>query len=92
MDRTTRYYFCPEILLIKPYQFKSGIEESGASWKIVSEDLNTITELNFSTTQKSARDRYRLLIEKQKKKQRNDIKSSRTVSEDKEIDILLQIL
>ena len=61
-------YFCREILLIKPHQFKSRSKESGASWKMVSEDLNTITELNFSTTQKSVRDRYRLLIEKQKKK------------------------
>ena len=54
------------------------------------EDLNTITELNFSTPQKSVRDMYCLLIEKRKKKKRNEINSSRTVSEEKEIDILLQ--
>ena len=43
-------YFCQEILLIKPYQFKSSTMESGASWMMVSEDLNMIPELNFSTT------------------------------------------
>ena len=66
--------------------------ESGASWMMVSEDLNMIPELNFSTTQKSVRDRYHLLIEKHKKKQCNEINSSGTVSEEKEIDILPNIV
>ena len=59
---------------------------------MASEDLNTITELNFSTPQKSVRDMYCLLIEKRKKKKRNEINSSRTVSEEKEIDILQNIV
>ena len=41
-------------------------KESEASWKMVSEDLNIITELNFSITQKSVRDRSHLLNEKQR--------------------------
>ena len=60
--------FCQAILLTKADQFKSGSKESGASWKIVSEDPNTITKLNFSTTRKSVRERYCPLIEKQTNK------------------------
>lgn len=41
-------------------------KESEASWKMVSEDLNIITKLNFSITQKSVRDRSHLLSEKHK--------------------------
>ena len=35
-----KVYFCQKILLIKPYQFKSGSKESGASWKMVSKNIN----------------------------------------------------
>lgn len=54
---------CREILLIKPYQFKSDSKESGANCKTVSirKDLNTITELDVPTTQKLVKDKYCLL-------------------------------
>ena len=83
------YFFQEILLIIKPFQFKSGNKERGASWKMVSEDLNTITELSFSTTQKSVRDRYCLLIEKHKNNAMKLIHQSLFLKK-KKLDILLQ--
>lgn len=83
-------YLCREVLSVKTYQFKSGSKESGHSWKTVSEDLNSITEVLFSTNQKSVRDRYRLLLDKHTKKMRQEESSSGTTVEESELDKLLQ--
>ena len=82
---------CREILLIKPYQHKPGSKESGNAWTSVSDDLNCITDVClFSTTQKSVRDRYRLLLEKYKKKMRQQEASSGSNDEPTELDNLLE--
>ena len=54
--------------MIKPYQFKPGSKESDSAWSAVADDLNVIQEVLFFTNQKSVRDRFRLLIDKHKKK------------------------
>ena len=59
---------CREILMIRPYQFKSGSKESGSAWSFVSGDLNSILELTFTNSQKSARDRNQLLLDKHVKR------------------------
>ena len=81
---------CREVLFIKPYQYKPGTKESGSSWNLVSEDLNSTQDLIFSTTQKSVRDRFRLLVDKHKKKMRDEEASSGLQFEETELDNLLQ--
>ena len=67
---------CREIIFIKPYRYKAGTKESGNSWSLASQDLNLLLEIVFNTTQKPVRDRYRLLIDKNKKKMREQEGSS----------------
>ena len=63
-------YFCREMLLLRPYQFKPGSKESGNAWSSIASDLGELQEVSFTVTQKSVRDRYRLLLEKHKRKMR----------------------
>ena len=83
---------CREILLMKPYQFKPGTKESGTAWTSVSDDLNAInlSGSSFSTTQKSVRDRHKLLLDKFKKMVRQQEGSSGTNEEQTELDNLLE--
>ena len=85
-------FLCREILLIKPYQYKPGTKESDTAWTNVSHDLKsiTLTWVSFSTTQTSVRDRYRLLMDKYKKKIRQQEASSGTNEEATEMDNLLE--
>lgn len=61
-------YLTREILLIKPHQLKPGSKERGNAWSSIASDLNSIQEIHFTVSQKSVRDRYRLLVEKFKGK------------------------
>ena len=61
-------YFCHEILLLKPYQFRHRSEDSGSEWSNIATDLNAIREVSFHVNQKSVWDRYRLLMDKHKEK------------------------
>ena len=79
-----------ELLLMKPYKYKPGTKESGAAWTSVAEDLNKVTEVSFNVSQKAVRDRTKLLIDKFKRKMREEEASSGTVQEQTELDILLE--
>ena len=74
---------------MKPYQFKAGSPQSGNEWKNTASDLCEVKEIAFSVNQKSVRDRYRLLSEKQKKMRAQE-GSSRSNSDETELDQLLQ--
>ena len=80
---------CREVLLLKPYTFKSGTKESGSAWSSVACNLNTVIEVTFNVSQKSVRDRTKLLIDKFKRRTREEENSSGTVVEPTEIDMLL---
>lgn len=82
-------YLCRELLLLKPYQFKPGTKESGAAWTSVATDLNVVKEISFTVNQKSVRDRTKLLLDKFKRRMREEENSSGTVQEETEIDQLL---
>jgi len=81
---------CRELLLMKPYRFKPGTKDSGSAWTAVASDLNSITEVNFNVNQKGVRDRSKLLIDKFKRRMREEENSSGTVQEPTEIDNLLE--
>ena len=83
-------YLCREILLIKPYQYKPNTKESGNAWSMVSDDLNAMQDPVFTTSQKSVRDRHRLLITKYKQKMRAQENPSGITDEETELDNLLE--
>ena len=82
-------YLCREVLLMKPYTFKPGTKESGSAWSSVATDLNTVKDVLFTVNQKSVRDRTKLLLDKFKRRMREEENSSGTVQEPTEIDQLL---
>ena len=77
---------------MKPYQYKPGTKESGNCWTSLSDDLNSIAleNLLFSTTQKSVRDRFKNIMNKYKKKIRQQEASSGGVDENTELDNLIE--
>jgi len=81
---------CREIIMIQPYKFKPGSKESGHAWSTISTDLNKVSEVKFCTTQKSVRDRYKLLLEKHNKKMRAQLGASGSNDEATELDNLLE--
>ena len=83
-------FLCREVLFIKPYQFKPGSKESGNAWNLVSENANSNKDLTFMTSQKSVRDRFKLLCDKHKRKMREEESSSGLHFEESELDNLLQ--
>ena len=72
-------YLGREILLIKPYQYKSGFKESGNAWSSIAEDLNKIAGVHFDVNQKGVRDRCRNLLEKQKKDEKGILAPMRKI-------------
>ena len=62
------WYLCREVLFIKPYQFKLGSACSENAWTSIANNLCAVEEISFTVNQKSVRDRYRLLIDKPKRK------------------------
>ena len=82
--------FCREILMVKPYQYKAGSKESGNTWTVIAENLNSTSEVSFNTSQKSVRDRYRLLLDKHVKKMHKQEMESGSNEEETELDILLE--
>lgn len=81
---------CREILMIQPYQYRSGSKESGNAWTCISTDLNKIVEVKFNTTQKSVRDRYKLLLDKYNKKMRIQLGASGSNEVPTELDGILE--
>lgn len=83
-------FLCREILFMKPYRFKPGGPQSGSAWTNIASDLCEVKEVTFNVNQKSVRDRYRLLLDKHKKKMRAQEGSSRSSIDETELDQLLQ--
>ena len=83
-------YLCRKILFIKPYQFKSGSTHSGNAWTSIANDLCAVKEISFTVNQKSVRDRYRLLLDKHKKKMRAQECESGLTTDETELDKLLE--
>ena len=81
---------CREILMIQPYQYRSGSKESGSAWTCISSELNNIAEVKFNTSQKSVRDRYKLLLDKHNKKMRAQLGASGSNEVPTELDDILE--
>ena len=75
---------------MKPYQFKPGSPQSGSTWTNIASDLCEVKEVTFNVNQKSVRDRYRLLLDKHKKKMRAQEGSNGSSVDETKLDQLLQ--
>ena len=55
-----------EVLHLEPYNQKQS--DRGRVWRVIAENLNTNTQHNFKTTDRSCRDRFNKLMEEFEKK------------------------
>ena len=83
---------CREILLVEPFAHKEGSRERGNAWDVISSELNCIEDggVNFEVTKRAVRDRYNLILNGWKQKERENHLASGTVVEESELDILLR--
>ena len=65
-----------EILSVEPYKYKNRSRESGQAWDLIATNLNAIRAPRFRVSQKSVRDRARLLLKNFKLKIREEEKAS----------------
>ena len=84
--------FLREVLVHEPWKQKYGSQERGKVWEKIAESLNglnTVCELYFKVTQRSVRDRYKLLVDNFKKREREEAAASGISPEETESDIAL---
>ena len=81
-----------EVLVHKPWKQKYGSQERRKVWRKIAESLNglnTACQLCFKVTQRSVRDRYKLLVDNFKKREREEAAASGISPEEIESDIPL---
>ena len=81
-----------EILVIEPYRFTPKSKERGQAWTEVARNVTKALETDYVVFQRSARDRFNLLREKHKAKQRNELKATGISPEINELDKALDDL
>ena len=84
--------FLREVLVREPWKQKYGSHKRGKAWEKIAESLNglnTVCELYFKLTQRSVRDRYKLLVDNFKKCNREEAAAGRISPEETESDIAL---
>ena len=82
--------FLREVLASDLYSIHKGSSERGKIWSQLAEKLNEVSSSKFNVTQKSLRDRLKLLTQKQKQKMRSEKRASETDPEMTEINITLE--
>ena len=79
------------MLTVAPYKFKNRSRESGQAWELIASNLNAIHAPRFRVSQKSVRDRARILLKNYKLKIREEEKASGVeVPELTELDVALE--
>ena len=84
--------FLREVLVHEPWEQKYGSQQRGKVWEKIAESLNglnTVCELYFKVTQRTVRDRYKLLVDNFKKREQEEAAASRISPEETESDIAL---
>lgn len=77
---------CREVLVVQPFQYRPKSAERGNAWTSVACELNKIQEIRFAVSQKAVRDRLKLLIERFKRKMREEETASGICPEESELD------
>ena len=67
---------CQEILALEPFKAKKGSIARGQIWDEIASNLNSLEIPRFKVTKRSVRERYTLLVEKLKKKLKEEEKAS----------------
>lgn len=83
---------CREVLVAQPYQYRAKSAERGSAWTSIANELNAVQEIRFCVTQKAVRDRMKLLVERHKKKTREEESASGISPEESEIDEALDTI
>ena len=65
-----------EMLTAEPYKCKNRSRESGQAWDLIAANLNSVHAPRFRVSQKSVRDRARILLKNFKLKIREEEKAS----------------
>ena len=79
-----------EILITEPYQHKPGSRESGKAWETIAENLRKSDKRRFTVTQRSVRDRFKLLQNRFKISERKELAASGISPEPTELDAALE--
>ena len=80
-----------EMLTVEPYKCKNRSRESGQAWDLIAANLNSVHAPRFRVSQKSVRDRARILLKNFKLKIREEEKASGIeVEELSELDLALE--
>ena len=82
--------FLREVLASDLYSTRKGSSERGKIWSQLAEKLNEVSSCKFIVTQKSLRDRLKLLTQKHKQKMRSEERASGIDPEMTEIDVMLE--
>ena len=78
------------MLTVEPYKCKNRSRESGQAWDLIAANLNSVHEPRFRVSQKSVRDRARILLKNFKLKIREEEKASGIEVELSELDLALE--
>ena len=65
-----------EMLTVEPYKCKNRSHESGQAWDLIAANLNSVHAPRFRVSQKSVRDKGRILLKNFKLKVREEEKAS----------------
>jgi len=76
VDRKPYHSLCQEILALDPFKAKKGSIARGQIWDQIASNLNSLEIPRCKVTKRSLRERYTLLIEKLKKKIKDEEKAS----------------
>jgi len=79
-----------EIMLFKLWKYKAGSRESGQCLDRIAESLNHLEKSSFSVSQKSARDRLKILEGDFTRKERSEKNASGISPEKTELDQLME--
>ena len=77
---------CREVLIVQPHQFRPKSTERGYAWTTIANELNALQEVRFSVSQKAVRDRLKLLVERFKRKNREEEQASGISPDESELD------
>ena len=78
-------------MTVEPYKFKNRSRKSGQAWELIASNLNAIHAPCFRVSQKSVRDRARILLKNYKLKVREEEQASGIeVPELTELDVALK--
>ena len=82
--------FCAEILVSKLFAPKKSSAEREKVWESIADKLNELRQPSFRVEQRSVRNHYKKLVDRYKRKVREELNSSGMSPEPSELDSMLE--